>query len=540
MKQFLTFSLVFIYLVAWLPIASVTKAQVTCGSGATPACLYFNPASGSISVANNNITVDVMFNTGNQDSMGADVWVQFNTTQMTFVSGTYPDGNTSTGSPVYPMKVIDPITADANGVIKMTRLINLSSNPTYTKGIGTFARLTFHPLVAIGQTIHLGFVYTAGMGGGDSSIAGTQAGADILGAAPAADLTLASGPQAGALDHVTITPTSANIPTNGTQVFSAVAYDANNIAISSGVTYAWAETGNGSVNPTSGSSTTYTAGATAETATVTVTATQTGGTGTITKTANATVVVGGVQTGTLDHVTVTPASANIPFSGTQVFSATAYDANNNILASGVTYAWAESGNGSVNPTSGSSTTYTATATAETATVVVTATQTSGTGTITKTATATFTVGNFNPGPTPGAGPYITAISPSSGQKDATPQVTIVGGNFGTYDSATSKVYFGMNEAVVLDWSSNRIVVRVPAAPDITSRLTVTVRVVTSDSKTAERLGYTYTMTGGTLPSNGPETYTWIGLLMAAFGMAGLAYMKLTNKKVAVSQPVQFS
>lgn len=447
MKKFLTVSLVAIYLLAWLPVASPALAleppQGGCGSGATPACLYYSPASGNVSVTNSQFTVEVWFSTGGQNSMGADVWAKFDPTQVSFVSGTYPDGNDSGGHPIFPMKVIEPIVADSTGVIKMTRLINLSTNPVYTNGTGKFATLTFNTLNRpMGSSVNLSFMYTQGMGGGDSSVAGTIPGVDILGAATPATLILAAGgggQPTGVLDHVDLVPTSATLAPNGTQSFTATAKDSTGATISTGVTYAWAETGDGAVNPSTGATTTYTAGPNTGTGTVTVTATQ--------------------------------------------------------------------------------------------------------GTVTKTATANITIstsGGFIPGGST-SGPVINSISPNSGSKDATPQVTINGFNFGSFDTAKSKVYFGMNEATVMDWSNSRIVVRAPASPDITARLTVTVRVLTSDDKTAEYLGYTYTMlkvSGGSLPDNGPETYTWIGLLMAAFGMAGLAYLKLANKKTGSNQPTQ--
>ena len=442
MKQFLTSSLVLMYLVAWLPVASVTyalDAPATCGSGTTPACIYFTTTGTGNTVpldASGNITVSVNVNTGNRDSSGADVWVQFQTSQLDFVSGNYPDSST-----FYPNnRVVYPITADATGLIKMTRFITNSTPPVYTKGTGVFATLTFKPKTGVTQTT-LSFVYTPGATAFDSTVASSVPGeGDLLGAAPSAALTITSGSvTTGVLDSVVIAPTSATIALGGSQAFTATAKDSSGATITSGITYAWTDTGAGSVNPVSGTTSTYTAGTTAETATVTVTATQGSGTSLITKTATATVIVSGT---------------------------------------------------------------------------------------------------FTPGDVPGAGPYITVISPNSGHKDATPQATILGGNFGTYDATKSKVYFGMQEAAVLDWSSSRIVVRVPAASDITSRLTVTVRVVTNDTKTAERLGYTYTLTtSGRLPDNGPETYTWIGLFMAAFGLAGLAYMKLAGKPATNQLPL---
>jgi subtilisin family serine protease len=66
-----------------------------------------------------------------------------------------------------------------------------------------------------------------------------------------------------------------------------------------------------------------------------------------------------VSPAALDHIVVTPPSATVPSGGTQPFSASAYDAFNNLVT--VTFSWAVSPNtlGTVSPTSGSSTNFTA-------------------------------------------------------------------------------------------------------------------------------------------------------------------------------------
>ena len=76
------------------------------------------------------------------------------------------------------------------------------------------------------------------------------------------------------IDHVDISPSAdQSVATGGTIAFTALAYDANDTLIV-GATYAWSVTGNiGSVSPTTGVATAFTAGTSAGSGTVKVTAT---------------------------------------------------------------------------------------------------------------------------------------------------------------------------------------------------------------------------------------------------------------------------
>ncbi len=86
------------------------------------------------------------------------------------------------------------------------------------------------------------------------------------------DLTVVPGPIV--LDHVVISPSSATVPIGETRDFTAQAYDTEGELITSGVSYTWSVGGGiGTVSPTSGPSTTFTAGSSAGAGTVDVSAT---------------------------------------------------------------------------------------------------------------------------------------------------------------------------------------------------------------------------------------------------------------------------
>lgn len=129
---------------------------------------------------------------------------------------------------------------------------------------------------------------------------------------------------------------------------------------------------------------------------------------------------------------------------------------------------------------------------------------------------------FQPGQTT-TGPFISSITPSSGPKNAVQQVVINGGNFANYQTDKSKAYVGLNEVTVLDWNLTRIVAQFPANEMITRPVTLTVRVLTSEDKEANYLGYTYTLAG--LPSSGPEVWMWGSVALAALALSWLTYRR---------------
>lgn len=103
------------------------------------------------------------------------------------------------------------------------------------------------------------------------------------------------------LDHVVVTPSSTSVVAGQNQAFFAQGYDAFGNAIT-GLTYNWSVIGSiGSVSPTTGLGTTFTASPSTGSSVVRVTATQ----GSVTKQADAAVTV---QAAALDHFVFTPMS----------------------------------------------------------------------------------------------------------------------------------------------------------------------------------------------------------------------------------------
>lgn len=124
-------------------------------------------------------------------------------------------------------------------------------------------------------------------------------------------------------------------------------------------------------------------------------------------------------------------------------------------------------------------------------------------------------------------PTITSISPTHGIKTLSQNVTITGTYFGIQDTE-SKVYLGTQLVTVVSWSNTTIVITVPAEADLTQPSTRQIKVHRTDGKEATFIGYTYDIPG--LPNNGPETWSYLGLAMSAFGMAGVSYLKLFGSK----------
>ena len=139
----------------------------------------------------------------------------------------------------------------------------------------------------------------------------------------------------GQMTHVKLTPEKVALVTNTTQQFTVQAYDNNDQPVTN-VNYFWVVAeGGGSIDATG----LFTAGST--NATVEVIAVQ----GKIIKPVTAKVTVEATL-GTLDHVKITPATANIlPSTGTQQFTAQGYDALG-VTVSVPSYVWTSTGTGS--------------------------------------------------------------------------------------------------------------------------------------------------------------------------------------------------
>lgn len=132
------------------------------------------------------------------------------------------------------------------------------------------------------------------------------------------------------LDHVVISPSPATIARGGTQQFTASGQDSHNATLP-GVTYTWSVVAGGGTINSAGLFTTGNATGTFVN-TIKVIATKSS----IAKTANATVTI--VVGGLLDHVIISPVTANVTLGDKKQFFATGYDSNN-VTLPGVTYTW---------------------------------------------------------------------------------------------------------------------------------------------------------------------------------------------------------
>ena len=164
-----------------------------------------------------------------------------------------------------------------------------------------------------GGTVSSTGLFTAGTVAGTFENTVTATFGDVSGSATA---TITS--TAGVLATLTVSPSPATLPTNGTQQFTAEGRDINGTIVA--ITPTWAVmAGGGTISATG----LFTAGVDLGTFVNTVRVTS----GSITGTA--TVIV---TAATLATLTVTPDPAMIPLNGTQQFTAVGKDANGNVLA----------------------------------------------------------------------------------------------------------------------------------------------------------------------------------------------------------------
>ncbi len=136
------------------------------------------------------------------------------------------------------------------------------------------------------------------------------------------------------LTSITVSPSSASVPTGGTKQFSATGLDQFGQPMNPQPTFTWAVNGGGSIN----SSGLFTAGATGG-GPFAVTASS----GTVSGTASVTVT----STPTLTTITVSPSSASVPTGGTRQFSATGLDQFGQPMNPQPTFGWSVSGGGSI-------------------------------------------------------------------------------------------------------------------------------------------------------------------------------------------------
>ena len=136
----------------------------------------------------------------------------------------------------------------------------------------------------------------------------------------------------GELDHIVVTPNPANVTAGGTQPFMAVGYDAHNNAVS--IASVWST--DAGIISGSGLLTAQTIVASGRHVTATV--------GNVRGAA-----VVNIVPGALDHIVVTPNPANVTAGGTQPFTATGYDANDNAVS--IAPMWSTDA-GTINSTTG--------------------------------------------------------------------------------------------------------------------------------------------------------------------------------------------
>ncbi|MEW6097252.1 MAG: PQQ-binding-like beta-propeller repeat protein, partial [bacterium] len=148
----------------------------------------------------------------------------------------------------------------------------------------------------------------------------------------------------GGLHHIIITPATGTVSVDGTISFTAQGYDQFNTPLD-GLIYTW-HTVIGSVSPTQGTSTTFTAGTNSQIGTLTVTS------GSITTSATIT-----ITPGTISSIVINPATASVQFGYTRIFIASGYDQYGNSI-SNLTYNWSVT-IGTISPVIGGTTTFTA-------------------------------------------------------------------------------------------------------------------------------------------------------------------------------------
>ncbi|MBI4999910.1 MAG: DUF11 domain-containing protein [Euryarchaeota archaeon] len=169
------------------------------------------------------------------------------------------------------------------------------------------------------------FAWSANIGSIDSSGVFTAPPTVTIGGVTATNGTVSGSASvsviAATVDHIVVTPDPATVAVGGTQLFAATAYDALDNVIS-GVLFAWG-TDMGTID-----------------AAGKLTARTTPGSGTVTAT-NGSVsdsAVVNVMVGPIDHITVAPSPVTVTVVECQQFTATAYDAYDN-LVSGAVFSW---------------------------------------------------------------------------------------------------------------------------------------------------------------------------------------------------------
>ncbi len=201
MKRLLTTILAVAYLVS---LPAFVHAQ-----SSYPASLYFAGVANNQITVSQNFTIDVMANTGGMASSGADVHVDYNPNELTYVSGEFP----GLGGNFYPLPAFGPQDGlGSSGMRRVSMARTKQGGGAATVGSGTFAKLTFQPLGQVGSTTTLNFYFTATGATTDSNITSNDAPVDLLGTATPITLTVVQAtPVIGGNPVITgISPTYGN------------------------------------------------------------------------------------------------------------------------------------------------------------------------------------------------------------------------------------------------------------------------------------------------------------------------------------------
>ena len=202
------------------------------------------------------------------------------------------------------------------------------------------------------------------------------------------------------LATISVSPSSASVPTGGTKQFSATGLDQFGNPMIPQPAFTWTVTGGGAINSTG----LFTADGTAG-GPFTVKAAS----GSVSGTASVTVTAAPVLT----TITVSPASASVQTGGTRQFSATGLDQFGNAMSPQPTFTWTVTGGGAINSTG----LFTAGGTAGGPFTVRAAS-----GSVSGTASVTVTAADFSLSVSPasqsvkqgGAASYTVTITPSNG------------------------------------------------------------------------------------------------------------------------------
>ncbi|MHB1095504.1 MAG: hypothetical protein ACYC3F_04960 [Gemmatimonadaceae bacterium] len=329
-------------------------------------------------------------------------------------------------------------------------------------------------VVAGGGAVSASGVFTAGTTPGTFAHTVVATAAGVSGDATVLVMT-------GALASITVTPSSAALPINGTQSFTAVGRDAGGNVVA--LTPTWSVVAGGGTIDGSGL---FTAGTTPGTYTNTVRATS----GAVAGSASVT-----VATGALASIVVAPNPVTLPIGGTQSFTAVGRDAGGNVVA--MTPVWTVAAGGGAISGAGL---FTAGTVPGTFTNSVTATS----GGVTGTATVTITIG--------GLATLTVSPNPATLAISATQQFTAVGRDAGGNVVAASPTWSvaagggtingsGLFTAGTAPGTYAGTVVATSGAVSGNATVTVTTGVLTSITVTPNTV---------TLPINGTQTFTAVG------------------------------